>query len=239
MVADADGSDIRPLTGALANFQGSTWARTVAVQRWIPSRGRSGRQRDAEIQILTVDRASDPVVINLHGAAYYLSFRPGDQELTFLADKGTSNGLYAVAVDGQGSGRSWSRRARRREPVAGRHQARLQSISASATPYAVDKEIDVDSGEVTTPPFEPGAISATTIHRGRQTARAAVPAVQQRDVPHGRRPRGGRPSGPDRTDATHNGGCQRCRSRSSRRTGRRSSPTTTAMDRRGCSTPPA
>lgn len=162
MVADADGSAIRPLTGALANFQGSTWARTVA---WSSDGSRVAVAADVngmpKIQILTVDRASDPVVINLPGAAYYLSFRPGDQELTFLADKGTSNGLYAVGVDGHGFRTIL-------EPASADYASlspdgtklAYQSISASATPYAVVKVIDVDSGEVTTPAFEPGAISA-------------------------------------------------------------------------------
>jgi dipeptidyl aminopeptidase/acylaminoacyl peptidase len=109
MVANDDGSDIRPITGPLANFASSVgntawshdtvWSHDgtkVAVIAYIDSK--------PAIQVFKVDGSSAPVVIDTHGLTdiAYLAFRPGNRELTFRGSAPDGVGLFAAGSDGSG-----------------------------------------------------------------------------------------------------------------------------------------
>ena len=78
MVANDDGSDIRPLTGAIANFAGfagnTAWSHDGS--RVVVS---SGVDSAPVLQVLSLDGSTKPVVIDTEGmAAAYVAFRPDD-----------------------------------------------------------------------------------------------------------------------------------------------------------------
>jgi WD40 repeat protein len=98
MVAAADGTSVRPLSGKLDSIQDVAWSHDgtrVAVSADIDG--------TPTLQVFTVGGQSQPLVIDTGGmATIYLAFRPGDREVTFLGAKGDINGLYEVGVDGRG-----------------------------------------------------------------------------------------------------------------------------------------
>jgi WD40 repeat protein len=98
MVAAADGTSVRPLTGMLDSIQDVAWshdATRVAVSAYVGG--------TPTLQLFTVVGQSEPLVIDTGGmATTFLDFRPGDREVTFGGTKGDVNGLYAVGVDGRG-----------------------------------------------------------------------------------------------------------------------------------------
>ena len=98
MVAAADGTSVRPLTGKLDSIQNVAWSHDgtrVAVSAWVGGK--------PTLQLLTVVGQSQPLVIDTGGTATdLLAFRPGDREVTFLGSNGGVNGLYVVGVDGRG-----------------------------------------------------------------------------------------------------------------------------------------
>jgi Tol biopolymer transport system component len=98
MVANDDGGDVRPLTGALAQFGMAAWSHdgsTVVVTSELDS--------GPALQLFKVDGTTQPVVIDVQGmTALYAAFRAGDQELTFRGSRPDGDGLYAVRADGTG-----------------------------------------------------------------------------------------------------------------------------------------
>ena len=102
MVANDDGSDVRALTGALANFgsfNGNTaWSHDgskVAVSSGGTWRRGSGSSRS------TVRRSLCSSIPGGWGAGY-IAFRPGDGEVTFRGMTSQGDGLYATGTDGHG-----------------------------------------------------------------------------------------------------------------------------------------
>jgi Tol biopolymer transport system component len=98
MVANADGSDVRPLTSALAGFTEAAWSHDgtrVAVVS-------AGARSKPGLQVFTVDGSNEPVLINTHlrSGIDYLSWRPGDRALTFRGEGSDGDGLITVAADG-------------------------------------------------------------------------------------------------------------------------------------------
>jgi len=103
MVANGDGTNVHPLTGALVNGAGllrniawSSDGSKVAVS--------SGTGAAPVLQVFTVDGSAAPVAIDVHGrTAEYLAFRPGDRELIFRGTNATDPaGMFAVGADGRG-----------------------------------------------------------------------------------------------------------------------------------------
>jgi Tol biopolymer transport system component len=98
MVAAADGTSVRPLTGKLDSIQDVAWSHDgarVAVSADIAG--------TSTLELFTVAGQSQPLVIDSGGTEMnVLAFRPGDREVTFLWVKDGVNGLYAVGVDGRG-----------------------------------------------------------------------------------------------------------------------------------------
>src|SRR4051812_38570113 len=102
MVANADGSDVRALTGALAGLSAGNgnivWSHDgskVAVS--------SGPDAAPRLEILSLDGSTKPVVLDTGGMrAGYIAFRPNDGEVTFRGMTPHGDGLYAVGADGHG-----------------------------------------------------------------------------------------------------------------------------------------
>jgi Tol biopolymer transport system component len=101
MVANGDGSDVRPVTEPLklAGIQNIAWSHDgtmVAVISDVDSK--------PAIQVFRVDGSSPPVVIDtpLLTDIDYLAFRPGDRELTFRGGSPVEAGLFVVGSDGSG-----------------------------------------------------------------------------------------------------------------------------------------
>lgn len=98
MVAKADGSAIRPLTGALAGLTEAAWSHDGSKVAVVSDGARS----HPGLQVFTVDGSKPPVVISTHdrtGIAY-VSFRPGDRELTLRGSSSVGDTLIIVAADG-------------------------------------------------------------------------------------------------------------------------------------------
>ncbi len=98
MVANADGSDVRSLTGPLAGFTEAAWSHDGAKVAVVSA----GASSKPGLQVFTVDGSRQPVLVNTHlrtGIAY-LSFRPGDRELTFRGEGSDGDALITVAADG-------------------------------------------------------------------------------------------------------------------------------------------
>ena len=98
MVANADGSGVRPLTGALAGFTEAAWSHDGSKVAVVSTGARS----HPALRVLTVDGSSEPVVIDTHDRTgiTYVSFRPGDRELTFRGSNSDGDRLSIVAADG-------------------------------------------------------------------------------------------------------------------------------------------
>jgi Tol biopolymer transport system component len=98
MVAAADGTSVRPLTGRLDSIVDFAWSHDgtrVAVSAYVGG--------TATLQLFTVVGQSQPLVIATGGGGMnFVAFRPGDREVTFFSVKDDVNGLYAVGVDGRG-----------------------------------------------------------------------------------------------------------------------------------------
>lgn len=98
MVAAADGTSVRPLTGRLDSIVDVTWSHDgtrVAVSSYVGG--------TSTLQLFPVAGQSQPLVIETGGTEMnFLAFRPGDREVAFLWVKDGVNGLYAVGVDGRG-----------------------------------------------------------------------------------------------------------------------------------------
>lgn len=98
MVANVDGSHVRPLTGELVNLQTAGWS-SDGSQIFVASDVES----KPTLEIFSVDGTSGPRVIDIGGmSATFVQFRPGDRELTFRGTNGDVAGVYAVGVDGNG-----------------------------------------------------------------------------------------------------------------------------------------
>jgi hypothetical protein len=96
MVANADGSDVRTVTDALANLGWVEWSSDgarVAIAADIDSK--------PVLRIFTLDGSTAPRAIDIGGmAATFVQFRPGDQELVFRGTTGNVSGVYAMGIDG-------------------------------------------------------------------------------------------------------------------------------------------
>jgi hypothetical protein len=104
MIATVNGSAVRALTDPLVNFDTDAWSRSA---EWSHDGSQIAVASEVGgkpvIAFFTVDGARTPIVVDTRGmAARFLSFRPGDRELTFLGDKGDTAGFFAVGADGQG-----------------------------------------------------------------------------------------------------------------------------------------
>jgi Tol biopolymer transport system component len=149
LVANDTGSDVRPLTGALAHFGMAGWSHdgsTVVVASDVDS--------GPALQLFRIDRSTTPVVIDLQGmTALYAAFRPGDKELTFRGSRPDGDGLYAVRADGTGL-----------RTILATGQGDGASLSPDGTRIAyqtwdgtrgVIHVIEVDSGLDSVPAFDP------------------------------------------------------------------------------------
>lgn len=98
MVANADGSDVRPLTGAIAHFGSAAWSHdgsTVLVA--------DDNAEGPSLKVFTVDETRPPLTIDTEGmTALYAAYLPGDREITFRGSRPDGDGLYAVGSDGRG-----------------------------------------------------------------------------------------------------------------------------------------
>jgi Tol biopolymer transport system component len=99
MVAKLDGSDVRPVTGALAGLLDAKWSSDgskVVVSSEVDSK--------PALQLFTVDGSAAPLVIDTAGMTpEYVAFRQGDREITFRATRADgTGGLYSVGADGHG-----------------------------------------------------------------------------------------------------------------------------------------
>ena len=99
MVANVDGSDVRPLSGALSLADtrgGVAWSNDgsrIAVGSTIDGK--------PAIQVFAVDGSTKPVVIDTKDLTpAYMAFRPGDTEMTFRGMGADGDGIYAVGTDG-------------------------------------------------------------------------------------------------------------------------------------------
>jgi len=102
MVANADGSDVRPLTGAVPNF-GTFVGNTAWSHDGTMVALSSGVYSAPVLQVFSLDSSTKPVVIDTKGmAAGYVAFRPNDREITFRGMTSQGDGLYAVGADGHG-----------------------------------------------------------------------------------------------------------------------------------------
>jgi Tol biopolymer transport system component len=154
MVANADGTDVGPLTGPLTNLAGHVgnvvWSHDgtkVAVISDIDAK--------PAIQVFRVDGSVPPVVIdtNLLTGIDYLAFRAGDRELTFRGGTPDGNGLFAVGSDGNGY-----------RTIVQKTEGDGASLSPDGTKIAyqtwdgtlgVIHVVDVDTGVDAVPVFDP------------------------------------------------------------------------------------
>lgn len=159
MVANDDGSDVRPLTGPLANFAfyvGNTaWSHDgtkVAVISDVDSK--------PAIQVFRVDGSSPTVVMDTHllTGIDYLAFRPGDREITFRGSSPDGSGLFAVGSDGSGY-----------RTIVQATEGDGASLSPDGTKIAyqtwdgtlgVIHVVDVDTGLDSVPAFDPPSTAA-------------------------------------------------------------------------------
>ena len=149
MVANDDGSNVRPLSGRLENIVDLAWSHDgsrVAVSAGVPG--------TPSLQLFTVDGPGKPLVIDTGGMeTVFLAFRPGDRELTFLGSKADVNGLYAIGVDGTGL-----------RTIVPRNVADHGTLSPDGTKIAYQvwdgingsvRIADVATGKDVTPTFDP------------------------------------------------------------------------------------
>jgi hypothetical protein len=162
MVADADGSEVRQLTGGLANFGSSVWSRSAA---WSSDGARVAVASDVDgkpsIRIFTLDGSDQPVVADTHGrTADYLTFRPGDREIVFHGSGSDADGFFGVGADGRGL-RTLLEPANADYGSLSPDGTKLayQMIGGSPFAYGVVDILDVDTGLVAQPAFIP-AVSA-------------------------------------------------------------------------------
>jgi hypothetical protein len=170
MVANVDGTDIRPLTGPLKRMvsllpQGITavWSHDgskVAVASSVAS------QR--ALQVFTVDGSTDPVDIDIKGMTpTFVAFRPEDRELTFRGSTSTADvpvdadGLYAVGADGRGL-RTIVSQTIGDGAALSPDGSRLAYQTWDGTSGNIHV-VDVETGRDTTPTFEPDASSTGPI----------------------------------------------------------------------------
>lgn len=98
LTANVDGSNVKAITGSLANIQDVAWSHDGSMV--IVSADLNG---SPALQLFSVGGTTPPLVIETGGMEMdVLAFRPGDREVTFLGAKDGVNGLYAVGVDGRG-----------------------------------------------------------------------------------------------------------------------------------------
>ena len=161
MVANADGSNVRPLTGALVNYAAALWAHSA---EWSHDGSRIVVASEVNgmpaLEIFTVDGSAKPVLLDIGGTSpSYVAFRPGDQELTFLGATGNTNGLYATGADGRGF-RTILKSVNADYASLSPDGTRLAYQRNLAAPgaYGVINVVDVDTGVVTFPAFEPAVI---------------------------------------------------------------------------------
>jgi Tol biopolymer transport system component len=159
MVANNDGSDVRPLTGALAHFAiyvgNVAWSHDgtmVAVVSDVDSK--------PAIQVFRVDGSSPPIIIDTHLLTdiAYLAFRPGDREITFRGASPDETGLFAVGSDGNGY-----------RTIVQKTEGDGASLSPDGTKIAyqtwdgtlgVIHVVDVDTGLDSVPAFDPPSTAA-------------------------------------------------------------------------------
>jgi Tol biopolymer transport system component len=98
LTANVDGSNVKAITGNLANIQDAAWSHDgskVIVA--------ADLNESPALQLFSIGGTAPPFVIDTGGmAASSLAFRPGDHELTFLGSNDLGDGVYAVGVDGRG-----------------------------------------------------------------------------------------------------------------------------------------
>ena len=149
MVADIDGSDVRPVSGPLVNVQTADWSHDgsrIVVSSDVDSK--------PGITILTVDGSTAPLRIDTQGmVANFVAFRPGDRELTFRGSKDGADGIYAVGADGTGLRTI-------RPPGQGTDWASLSPDGTKIayhvwTGYGVIHVVNVDSGQDSIPALDP------------------------------------------------------------------------------------
>jgi Tol biopolymer transport system component len=159
MVANDDGSDIRPLTGAIANFVDD-----VGNTAWSHDGSKvvvsSGPDSAPVLEVYSLDGSTKPVVIDTNGlAAGYVAFRPGGREITFRGMTSTGDGFYAVGADGQGL-----------RTILPTTEGDGASLSPDGTKIAyqvwdgttgVIHVVDVDTGIDTVPAFDPPSDAAS------------------------------------------------------------------------------
>lgn len=95
MVANADGSDVRPLTEPLVQFDWIEWSPDG-------SRVLVSSFSQKTLQILGVDGTTSPQVLDIGLEPKRVAWRPDGRELVFEGVKAGSHGLYAVRLDGTG-----------------------------------------------------------------------------------------------------------------------------------------
>jgi dipeptidyl aminopeptidase/acylaminoacyl peptidase len=162
MVANADGSDPRPLTGPLANFDTDAWSRSA---EWSHDGSRIAVASDVDgkpaVVVFTIDGSRKPIVVDMRGMrAVFMSFRPGDRELTFLGDKGDSTGLYAVGADGQGFRTILDPSGDYASLSPDGTKLAYQGVGASPSTFGAIHVVDVATGVETIPAFAPATTSA-------------------------------------------------------------------------------
>lgn len=151
MVSNADGTDVRPLTGPLVDFAEATWSHDGSMVAVLSADARS----KPGLQVFAVDGSRKPVVINTHlrNGIAYVSFRPGDRELTFRGSGSDGDDLVVVAADGSDY---W--------PTADLATGDGASLSPDGTKIAYQTwsggvgtihVVDVDSGVDTVPALDP------------------------------------------------------------------------------------
>ena len=149
MVADADGGNVRQVSGPLVNVNTAEWSRDgsrIVVSSEVSTK--------PALTIFTVDGSIKPLGIDTGGmTAYDVSFRPGDRELTFRGSKDGAQGLYAVGSDGNGL----------RTILPPGRSIDISTLSPDGTKIAyhewvtfgVIHVIDVDTGLDSIPAFDP------------------------------------------------------------------------------------
>ncbi|HEV7603622.1 MAG TPA: hypothetical protein VGO15_01575 [Candidatus Limnocylindrales bacterium] len=160
MVANDDGSDVRPLTGPLLHFAANVgtiaWSHDgtmVAVISDIDSK--------PAIQVFRVDGSSPPVVLDTNPLTdlAYMAFRPSGREITFRASSADRGGLFAVGSHGGGY-----------RVIVPATEGDGASLSPDGTKIAyqtwdgtlgVIHVVDVDTGVDSVPAFDPPSTAAS------------------------------------------------------------------------------
>lgn len=156
MVANVDGTNVRPLTSPVTNLYDAAWSHDGA--RIAVSSDIAGT---SALQVFTVDGSTQPLVIDTGQlTTEFLAFRPGDRELTFRGSTGSGDGLYAVGVDGRGL-RTIAANIARRTSLNASLSPDGMTIADSVWDDAVRagsiRLVEVGTGRDVTPAFAPAS----------------------------------------------------------------------------------